>query len=257
MEVADRVHMFPAGAFSPFGWYVIEDAGKLTVVDGGWPKYYRHLKEGLSSIGKSLADVEGIVLTHAHADHVGFLEGLSSETGLPVHVHTDDIAGAKTVDQNPPPGYKKRIYWPFVARFVGHAFKHGSHPFGGVPSLTNVKEVKDGDQLDVPGGPVAIHTPGHTPGETCFDLVDRGVLMSGDALVTLDLYRGHSVVPYVPHEELNHNYREAVNSLTAIENLGSRTILSGHGPAWTGDMNVAVRQARKIARDARGGVGLG
>ena len=252
MEIADRVHIFPAGEFNPFSWYVIEDAGKLTVVDGGWPKHYRHLKAGLSSIGKSLSDIEGILLTHAHVDHMGFLEALSRDTGLPVHVHTDDIQATKHVEQTPPPGFKKRIYWPFVARFVGHAFRNGAYPFGGVPALTNIREVKDGDLIDVPGTPKAIHTPGHTIGETCFDLPERGVLMSGDTLVTLDLYRGRTVAPYVPHEELNQNYIAAVNSLAAIEGLGERVMLSGHGPEWTGDMKTAVEGARRTASEALG-----
>lgn len=252
MEIADRVHIFPAGKFNPFSWYAIEENGKFTVVDGGWPKHYKHLKAGLESLGKSISDIEGILLTHAHVDHMGFLEELSNDTGLPVHVQTDDIQATQHVEQTPPPGFKKRIYWPFVARFVGHAFRNGAYPFGGVSALSNVKEIKDGDKIDVPGRPTAIHTPGHTQGETCFDLPDRGVLMSGDTLVTLDLYRGREVKPYVPHEELNQNYITAVRSLDAIENLGERVMLSGHGPEWKGDMKVAVAGARQIARDALG-----
>lgn len=252
MELADRVHLFPAGKFNPFSWYVIEDAGKFTVVDGGWPKHYRSLKEGLASLGKSISDIEGILLTHAHPDHTGFLEKLSKDTGLPVHVHVHDFEEARNIVQTPPPGFKKRIYWPFVARFVLHAFANGAYPFGGVPNLTNLKEIEDGEEIDVPGRPTAILTPGHTPGETCFDMPDRGVLMSGDTLVTLDLYRGRTVEPYVPHEELSHDYVAAVNALASIENLGEREMLSGHGPMWSGDMCAAVAGARRIAADALG-----
>ena len=47
----------------------------------------------------------------------------------------------------------------------------------------------DGD-LDVPGGPRVIPTPGHSPGHVAFHLPDRGVLIAGDALCTYNALTG-------------------------------------------------------------------
>ena len=55
----------------------------------------------------------------------------------------------------------------------------------------------DGD-LDVPGRPRVIPTPGHSPGHVAFHLPDRGVLIAGDALCTYNPLtggRGPQILP--------------------------------------------------------------
>jgi glyoxylase-like metal-dependent hydrolase (beta-lactamase superfamily II) len=53
-------------------FYVITEGGKATVVDAGCSKELPKLEQGLASIGMMLDDVEAIILTHAHTDHIGF-----------------------------------------------------------------------------------------------------------------------------------------------------------------------------------------
>ncbi|WP_374068742.1 MBL fold metallo-hydrolase, partial [Rhodococcus sp. CX] len=55
-----------------------------------------------------------------------------------------------------------------------------------VKGVRDVEKLSTGTALDVPGRPVAAHTPGHTDGHCILHLADRGVVFSGDALVTLD-----------------------------------------------------------------------
>src|SRR5947208_3259410 len=71
-------------------WYLVEDDGRVAIVDAGVPKYRPQLDAALAKMGRSLGDVAAIVLTHAHVDHVGFAEPLRGETGVAVHVHADD-----------------------------------------------------------------------------------------------------------------------------------------------------------------------
>src|ERR1051326_7257073 len=77
-------------------WYLIEYGGRITIVDGGVPAYLPQVDRGLALLGKSRGDVEAIVLTHAHADHVGVAELLRSELHVPVFVHEDDERLART-----------------------------------------------------------------------------------------------------------------------------------------------------------------
>ena len=91
--IAPGVHHFDT---FPFNWYVVEEAGRLTLVDAGFPDHYDVLIAGLRSIGRELRDVEAVVLTHIHADHVGFAERLRRELGVPVYVHEDDLAASST-----------------------------------------------------------------------------------------------------------------------------------------------------------------
>lgn len=56
---------------------------RRTVVDTGLPGQWNDLQAELRAIGRSLADIRGIVLTHGDSDHVGFAERLRRETGCP------------------------------------------------------------------------------------------------------------------------------------------------------------------------------
>ena len=72
-------------------WYLIEEDGRLTVLDAGVPTSWESFLEALGRLGRSTADVEAVVLTHAHFDHVGFAERARSELRVPVYVHENDV----------------------------------------------------------------------------------------------------------------------------------------------------------------------
>ena len=109
-----------------------------------------------------------------------------------------------------------------------------------MPHLNKVQTFKHGDILDVPGMPMVLHTPGHTPGEVVFYLPDRGVLLSGDTVVTRNLMTGELGQPQITHALLSHNYEQAQESLDLLRGIGHVTILSGHGKPWTGSMSDAI-----------------
>ncbi|MDX6573841.1 MAG: hypothetical protein QOC86_2997, partial [Gaiellales bacterium] len=70
--------------------YLIEEDSRLTIVDAGVPSSWDSFQEALGRIGRSASDVEAVVLTHAHFDHIGFAERARRELGIPVWVHEDD-----------------------------------------------------------------------------------------------------------------------------------------------------------------------
>ena len=64
--------------------YLIEDGNRMTLVDGGLPGFRRQLDEYLRSRGRSVADIDAVILTHAHSDHVGIVEGVRTDAPAPV-----------------------------------------------------------------------------------------------------------------------------------------------------------------------------
>jgi glyoxylase-like metal-dependent hydrolase (beta-lactamase superfamily II) len=61
-NVADGVHRI---SDSYTNWYVVEEDGRLTVVDAGVPSSWASLHDALGRLGRSASDIDAVVLTHA------------------------------------------------------------------------------------------------------------------------------------------------------------------------------------------------
>lgn len=238
-EIARGIHHFNT---DPFNWYVIQENGRLTLVDAGFPGHYQVFLDGIHALGHDIKDIEAIILTHAHADHTGFAERVRKATNAPVLIHAADLAMAGRVLQLPWRGLLSNAWRPFMASMLGRAIGNGAFS---MPSITKAAPFQDGDILDVPGKPHVLHVPGHTAGEVAFYLPERNVLFSGDTLVTRNLLNGENGQPQVPYHLLNDNDAKARRSLDRLIELGHVTMLPGHGKPWAGAMREAVELARK------------
>ena len=116
----------------------------------------------------------------------------------------------------------------------------------GVMKLEHLDEVgtfRDGDHLDLPGRFVAVHTPGHTEGHTMFHCPERGLLFTGDGLITMDLI-GSSTGPQMIESRFNRDHEQAMSSLDRIVDLEADLLLPGHGDPWAGSPAEAVALLR-------------
>ena len=81
MQLAPSLHRIGSDLVNV---YLIEDDAGVTIVDAGLPGQYDELEPELASMGRSLAEVRAILLTHGDTDHIGFAERLRREHGVPV-----------------------------------------------------------------------------------------------------------------------------------------------------------------------------
>jgi|SRR5215218_5560996 len=207
-------------------WYVVEDDGRLTLVDTGYPGYHRQLAPGLALIGRRVEDVDAVIVTHAHADHVGSVALIHTESGARVLAHPTESDAIRSGDPKRPPNFFADAWRPRFARYLVHAAVAGARTIAGVET---VDPVAQGDELDVPGRPRVIHTPGHTPGHCAFLLEGRGVLFSGDALVTRDNVSGRTGPQPIHWSEDDEQTRASFERLRALD---ADVVLPGHGEPW-------------------------
>jgi glyoxylase-like metal-dependent hydrolase (beta-lactamase superfamily II) len=116
-----------------------------------------------------------------------------------------------------------------------------------VRGVTEVSELPGSGTLDLPGRPEVVFTPGHTFGHCALLLRDRETLLSGDALVTLDPYKGIPGAQIVAGAATADS-DQALASLDVIVATGARVLLPGHGEPWRDGAGAAAASARAIGR---------
>ncbi len=242
VQVAEGIHRLTQGVVN---FYLVEDGGKLTVVDAGAPGDWDELLRAVGSIGRTLDDVEAVLLTHAHSDHTGFAERARTEAAARVWIHGEDAEMAKTGKGGKnESGVGRYLLRPEAYRTLFGLMRRKGLKI--VPIL-EVSTFGDGETVDVPGQPRVVHVPGHTAGCCAIFLEERRLVMTGDAFTTRNPLTGR-VGPQIAPDGLNRDSAQALRSLDALGSLDADLLLPGHGEPWTAGAAEAVRLARAAGR---------
>ena len=220
--------------------YLVVDGDGVTIIDAGLPRYWKLLNSELSRIGLTVDDVRALILTHGDSDHIGFAGRLSSEKGIPAHLHPADADRARLEVKKPTRGWGPIKAGP-LASFLWYSAREGglrARPVG------ELQPVKDGQVLDVPGSPRIIHVPGHTPGSVAVHVPAVDALFLGDTMTTRNVLTGATGPKPAP---FTLQPGQALASLDRIEGVDATWVLPGHGPAWDGGVTEAVRLIRQAA----------
>jgi ribonuclease/clavin/mitogillin len=181
MEIARGVFSIPIATWTFMGVYApnvyLLSGKKAALIDSG----YRDSE----TIGKSLEfieeiapkNLEYIVITHPHPDHIGGCRSIKKRTGAKIVLHSSGVARART---------KYRVG----------------------PDIL----IEDGDVLDIGGFSLEIiHTPGHSPASICIYVRENGVLFTGDHILGM----GTTVV-YAPEGDMI-QYIESLKKLLSYD----------------------------------------
>jgi len=237
-EVAPGIRRLTGGVSN---FYLVEESGGLTLVDAGTPGDWQLFLRSLDALGRRLGDVDAVVLTHAHPDHVGFAERARREAPTNVWVHEDDAAVAQGAKLGKGDAGLARylarteFYRTFVGLVRGKATK--------IVPVVEVSTFADDEVLDVPGKPRAVHIPGHTPGNAVLFFESRRALLSGDTLVTRNPLTGRTGLQVMP-SGFTQDTAQALASLSALADLNAEVVLPAHGDPWHGPISQAVQLAR-------------
>ena len=220
--------------------YLVEDDTGVTVIDAGLPGHWRELVDELESMGRSLDDVKGLILTHGDSDHLGVAERLRSEHNVPVYIHGADASQARGEAPKQNPAWGRFRVGPTLG-FLWYAGRRGVMK---VPPVGEVTELSGDGPLPLPGKPEIIHIPGHSPGSIAIYVPSVKALCVGDALTTrhvLTGVEGPQPAPFTLDKEM------ASESMSRLERLDVNWVLPGHGRPWPGSAIDVVRQVRAAA----------
>ena len=132
-----------------------EGGDKVLVVDPG-----EEAERILAAIEATGDEVEAILLTHTHFDHIGAVAPVARATGAPVYV----------------PELEK----PVLADIMAYVPWEG---FGPYESYDADETVAGGETLELAGLEIdVIFTPGHSPGHVTYSVRGEDAIFSGDVL---------------------------------------------------------------------------
>jgi glyoxylase-like metal-dependent hydrolase (beta-lactamase superfamily II) len=225
-------------------WYVVEDGGRLTAIDAGLPRFAEGLDEALAAVGHGLDEIDALILTHGHTDHTG-IAGFLHDRGVPVHIHAEDTdilaSGGRTKNEGSLLPY---LRYGTAWRTLGHLARGGGFR---PPRIDDPVAFGDGDELDVPGRPRVLHTPGHTPGHSAFLFPRHEALFMGDSMCTWNPLNGRQGPQLMP-AAFDVSVESCLASLARLDEASAELLLPGHGDPWTQGPPAATRLAREVGR---------
>lgn len=173
MKTKTQPKIFPISIFN-VRIFLIQVKHGYALIDTGIPFQEERIIRAFKSLGVELKDIQAIILTHGHLDHIGCLGFLQERTGAPVICHRS-LAGTLAKG-----GYEKAVprvlVWKVLNRPLSALLGQRLRP---VTAHYIVEESFDLRAFGLTGS--ILHTPGHSPG-SCSLLLDDGICLIGDLL---------------------------------------------------------------------------
>lgn len=207
-----QVHQIGGLGFDSNIYLVIDEV--ITLIDAGTGQNFEKVKRNLSKFNLKPSDIELIINTHCHYDHVGGDRDFVRAAGCKVAIHELEAELLRKGDQ--------------VITAAG-ALGRRLEPLEVARELHGGDRVKLGElTLEV------LHTPGHTRGSICMHGREQKILFSGDTFFCGGI--GRTDWPTGDGEAL-------ARSLQELAKLEVERLYPGHGP-------LAERNARRHVLEA-------
>lgn len=246
--------------------YLIED-DPLTLVDSGpnSAKALDELERALRARGHAVEDLELLVVTHQHIDHLGLLDVLARRSGAEIAAldllvpylaryaedaeRDDEFSEALMLRHGIPADVT------YALRSVSRAFR----AWGSGAQVT--RPLAAGERLELRDRTLEVlHRPGHSPTDTVFWDAERRILLAADHLIKHIssnplISRPPGADPRAAVEDRPHALVTYLDSLRATRELPAELVLPGHGEPITDHValiderfHLHERRAGKIAR---------
>jgi len=166
LRIPFQVHLPTGITLKRFVYAFLILGKRICLIDSGVATAETVIFEYLEKAGRKPQEIDLLVLTHSHPDHIGAAKAIREQTGCLVGAHEAEKSWIENVDlqsrERPVPGF--------------HALVGGSVPVG--------RSLADGDAIELDAGHSlqVLHTPGHSAGSICLLYKYEKVLFSADAV---------------------------------------------------------------------------
>ena len=237
--------------------YLIEDE-PLTLVDTGpnSGKALDELSQQLAAHGHSIDDLELVVITHQHIDHLGLVEIIVEHSGADVaalgiaarrlanfaeDAELDDRFAAELMLRN---GIPENVV--IALQSVSGSFR----AWGGRARVT--RPLADGETLALRDRALrALHRPGHSPSDTVFWDAERRILVAADHLLPTISSNPLISRPLDGSSERTQALASYIESLRQTRAMPAAIVLPGHGDPITDHVELIDERLEKTERRKR------
>lgn len=212
--------------------YLIHTGDRLILVDAGSAACFGpgagHILDALRASGYSPADVDAVLITHMHPDHIC---GLIDASGKPVYPKA--VVWAAAADAG---------FWLAPDKTVG-MFKMAQNAVAPYLVAKTFRTFEPGSEI-MPGV-VTVATPGHTPGHTAYRFSSQGrqLLIWGDIV--------HGVAVQFAHPDVAYQYD--TDQKTAVASRRKAFALAADTDALVGGAHLpfpGLGYVRRLGADA-------
>jgi glyoxylase-like metal-dependent hydrolase (beta-lactamase superfamily II) len=215
--------------------YLLEDR-PLTLVDTGpnSGKALDELERQLGDLGHSIEDLELVIVTHQHIDHLGLVEIIGSRSGA--EVAALGLAAARLADFSEDAERDDQFASELMLRYgipedMVQALRSVSRSFRAWGSHVDVtRPLADGELLELGSRSLEVqHRPGHSPSDTVFWDAQRRILIAADHLIAHISSNPLLSRPLDGSRERPRALLTYLDSLAKTRELPAEIVLPGHG----------------------------
>jgi glyoxylase-like metal-dependent hydrolase (beta-lactamase superfamily II) len=214
----------------PNGWTLVDTAI-------GAPDTRTAFFSGLEQAGLQIKDLQAIVLTHHHPDHIGLSGELQEQSGAPVYMHALDKAAINVHDTASMPHRFGRVSQflsqhglPATELWFARVNPKEMHQLIRVPPQEVIHTVEDGEELELSGEIYTVlWTPGHADGQICLYRKRDQLFLSADHV----LPRITPNIGLYSEKDRQNPLDDYLTSLTRVAQFPASLVLPGHGDPLT------------------------
>ena len=219
--------------------YLLEDE-PLTLIDTGpnSGKALDELQTQLGDLGHSISDLELVILTHQHIDHLGLIEIISAHSGA--EVAAIGVAAARLANFGEDAEREDAFAAELMRRHgvpeqvvtVLRTVTGGFRAWGASARVT--RPLADGELIEFGNRTLqAFHRPGHSPSDTIFWDEKRRILIAADHLIKKISSNPLVTRPLDGSEGRTRALVSYLDSMRLTREMPAEVVLSGHGEPIT------------------------